>query len=282
MLRELGLIDADNHLSPLGRAYFAAAFIKLDKAESRGVLARAILDYGPAAAVLQNLDGVGQATRATAETVLRSHGFGAGLTDRSLGSLLMLMDNCGAITYSKRGGRIVVNAHTGREPDVPRGIFLSPQTPFSNKIWLVRVLEECEGFVWWFDKHFMPMAFEALADAADGNRISEVRVLSLLLVEHDGRRARTAYRDLRAELLHRGIAFEWRTIDSTLVKDTHDRWILGRSTARNVPNVNAIFSGQHSEFTTSDHGDTLRALFHRYWEEATPIHGGTSKDSSGA
>lgn len=271
-LLELRMVDTTSRLSPLGRAYFDAAFVRLDEGASRAVLARAVLSYGPAAAIVQNLHGVGTATRATAETVLRSQGFGDGMTDRNLGSLLMLLHYCEVIAYSKSSGRIAVLVHPGRGPEVPPAVFLSPLTPFSNKAWLVRVLEECDGYIWWFDKHFLPVALEALSDAAEGNRISDIRILSLLLADHDGRRTRTRYRDLRTELRHRGITLEWRTVDSKVVKDTHDRWILGRATARNVPNVNAIFSGQHAELTASTHGDSLRALFTRCWDAGTPIH----------
>jgi hypothetical protein len=64
---------------------------------------------------------------------------------------------------------------------------------------------------------------------------------------------------------------EWRVIDSTKIRDTHDRWIIGDESARNVPNVNAIISGQHSELNLSSQRDEISQLFEAYWAESNPI-----------
>jgi hypothetical protein len=264
-LGELGLVDATGELSASGREYFHAAFVLKDADAARRILARALLDYPAASALVQLLDGVASADKAVAETVLRSQGFGMGLTERKVGTLLTLLDHAGLVLYSKRDGRLEVLLHPAREEEVPRSVFISPRTPFANRAWLRRVLEECEGFIWWLDKHFMPAAFEAIAEAADGHRIAEVRILSLKLAEHESRKAKRQYSDLRRELDGRGIRLSWHTVDSARVKDTHDRWILGRTTARNVPNVNAILGGQHAELNVSDQGNELRELFGHYW-----------------
>lgn len=79
------------------------------------------------------------------------------------------------------------------------------------------------------------------------------------------------YGNLVAEFKSRGIDFEWRVIDSTLIRDTHDRWVITDTSARNIPNVNAIFSGQHSELNRSEQRDELQELFDNYWDEATEI-----------
>jgi len=60
-------------------------------------------------------------------------------------------------------------------------------------------------------------------------------------------------------------------IDSTKIRNTHDRWVIGADTARNVPNVNAIYTGQHSEMHVSPRRADLSGLFDGYWAEAVPF-----------
>jgi len=85
------------------------------------------------------------------------------------------------------------------------------------------------------------------------------------------KRGRSAYKDLRIDLRNRGIGLDWHVIDSTLIRDTHDRWIIGATTARNVPDVGTIFSGNHSELNRSDQAATLRPIFDGYWASASPV-----------
>jgi hypothetical protein len=99
-----------------------------------------------------------------------------------------------------------------------------------------------------------------------------VRILSIYLADaHGGKKVRRDFANLQAELASRGIAVEWRVIDSTQIRDTHDRWVIGDASARNVPNVNAIISGQHSELNLSTQRDGLAGLFEGYWNDAQPI-----------
>jgi hypothetical protein len=272
-LATVGLLDEDRAtLSAPGKDYFSALFIKGDVATADAVLHRSVLDYPPATAVTQLLAGVPGANRAGVETVLRSQGFEIG-SDRAVGSLLKLMDRAGLVVYNSRTSdvRVLDSPATAAAEVVPPSVFVSPATPFGNKVWLRRVLAECSGSIDWLDKHFMPVAFEALWEAVDGSNVSRVRILSLRLQEHDGKRGLRQYRDLRAELAGRSVALEWRTIDHTKIRDTHDRWIVGGDSARNVPNVNAIYTGQHSELNASSQREELARLFDAYWQDAVPF-----------
>jgi hypothetical protein len=134
------------------------------------------------------------------------------------------------------------------------------------------VLAEGEGSLSWLDKHFTTAALEALWEAVDGNRVSNVRILSLFMEDyHSGRKVKRDFGHLRTELANRGVTLEWRVIDSTLIRDTHDRWIVSDTSARNIPNVNAIFSGQHSELNASHQREELKTLFDGYWDKAVDI-----------
>lgn len=265
VLAELGLVTDAGELTPLGLDYFQLRFVRNDAQAAREVLRSCVRDYPPAMAVCQMLEGVAAANRAAAETVLRSVGLVDGLTERSLASLLMLMASVGLIEYSSRSGEIRVLEHVSRQEVAPASVFVAPTTPFSNKIWLRRILAECHGHIHWLDKHFLPVAFEAIWEAADGAVIDRVRILSLELEGNSGTRARRQFRDLHAELSGRGVDLEWRFVDSGLIRDTHDRWIIGSDSARNVPDVGTIYSGKYSELNRSDQADSLNTIFDRYW-----------------
>lgn len=270
LLQELGLVEG-GALTPQGDEYYNACFLRADRDRADRLLRALLLNYKPAEAILQMLSGVPDARRDAAESVLRSQGLGDGLSDREVGSLLMLMNRGGVIKYTKARGSFNVLVKPSAAPEVPKSVFVSPETPYGNRIWLRRILEEPEGFIYWLDKHFMPQALESLWEAADGTRISEIRVLSLKLPDNSGKKALRAYSDLKKELRTRGISFEWRVIPSKAVRATHDRWIIGRASARNVPNVNAIFSGQHSEMSQSESAEELCHVFEAYWDQGRQI-----------
>jgi hypothetical protein len=275
-LAAIGLLRDDRaSLSERGQAYFNARFITGDGEAADAALHGCLMDHPPATAVAQLLAGVPGADRARVETVLRSQGFG-GVSDRAVGSLLKLMDRAGLVEYNSRTSsvRVLDSPVTADSDAVPSSVYVSPATPFGNKVWLRRVLAECRGSIDWLDKHFMPVAFEPLWEAVDGARVSRVRILSLRLADHDGKRTLRQYRDLRSELAGRAVDLSWRTIDSTKIRDTHDRWVISADTARNVPNVNAIYTGQHSEMHASPQRAELSRLYDGYWADAVPFDPG--------
>jgi hypothetical protein len=258
-------------LTDAGRRFFHLEFIEEDAAAATDVLRHQLLAHCPeVAAICQLLANRPKVARGVAETVLRSPGHGDGLTDRKLGALLALMARAEIIDYAKREGTFRVLAKPLDEPELPNSIFISPDTPASNRIWLRRVLGEGSEFIYWIDKHFLPEGLDFIAEAANGAHISVVRVISLALSENETRKAKRAYRDLARELGGRGIEFEWRFIESIQVRDTHDRWIITQGRSWNVPNLNAILSGQRSEILASGNTSELRGVFEEVWEKAAP------------
>lgn len=267
-LRSLGLA-ADDGLAAAGRRYFHHRFIEQDEETALEVLRHQILSRcTEAAAICQLLANRPLVARSVAETVLRSQGHGSDLTNRRLGSLLALMDHARVIAYARRESSFRVLAQPLSEPELPTSIFIAPDTPWSNREWLRRVLRECRGSILWIDKHFLPEGLDFLGATANGANVTDVRVLSLALAENETRKAKRAYRELARELEARGITFEWRFIDSKDVRDTHDRWIISDHRAWNVPNLNAILSGQHSELTGSGNAPELRKVFETAWAKA--------------
>jgi hypothetical protein len=271
-LRSLSFVHANREeLTERGTRYFTLRNIggTLDDADE--VLREALSELPSAAGVLQLLAGLGVVPRARAETALRSQRLTDGLSTRSLGGLLALLNKVSLIRYSKGDGAIEILSKPQALPEPPRSIFIAPETPFSNRVWLRRVLEQCRDHIYWLDKHFLAAGLEPLWEAADRSRISEIRVLSLQLADNSGRGARRAYNDLREELRGRDIALEWRFIDSATIRPTHDRWIIGSNVARNIPDVGSVLAGKHSELNLSDQADRLRRLFLDYWRAAVPV-----------
>lgn len=269
-LSDLDLVDSDSKpiLTKSGSAYFQAAFIKDCEAEAISILQSLIMKYAPATAILQALDGVATADRGKADSMLRMQGYGDNVIERSIGSLLTLMDHAELIRYSKNSGSIEVLVHPSHLEMPPPSIFISPKTPYGNRVWLRRVLEQCEGFIYWLDKHFQAVGLEPLWEAADGHRISDIRILSLELEQNGNSRALRDYRDLQHELKSRSIALSWNVIDSQKIRNTHDRWIIGSNVARNVPDVNTVFSGRYSELNSSARSSELKRIFEEYWRES--------------
>lgn len=273
-LRALAFVEPSDppRLTAQGNDYFQAAHVRGAADAATDILHHALLQMPPVIAVAQLLDGVAGRTRGSVETVLRSQGFGGGLKDRDIGFFVTLLHRAKIISYVKASGAVTVLVHPAREEVAPASVFISPATPFANRVWLRRILEEATGELRWLDKHFTSAAFEAIWEAVDGNRVSKVRILSIYLPDaHGGKKVRRDFGNLKAELAVRGVAVEWRVIDSTQIRDTHDRWVVGDASARNIPNVNAIISGQHSELNMSSQRDELAALFEGYWNNARPI-----------
>lgn len=268
-LADIELVDEHGLLTDNGRLVFRQTFVAPDLEAIHQLIHDALLKNPETLVVCQSLYGVPRATKANADSALRSHGFGEATSDRKLGTLLTILDNFGVISYVR--GTVEVTDSLFVDGTVPPSVFISRETPYSNLLWLTRVLRECDDHIHWIDKHFMPAGLETIADAADGNRISEVQVLSLKLEGNSGSRVRRKYVNLQTELSHKGIVFEWRFIDSTLIRDTHDRWVVGQRTARNLPDVGTILSGNNSEISKSEHAERLNDAFLTYWSQATPF-----------
>jgi len=98
-------------------------------------------------------------------------------------------------------------------------------------------------------------------------------ILSLDLGESNlGPETKKYYKRFKQEMKNKEITAIWSTIDSKSVRDSHDRWIMDENGyLRNVPNVNAISSGQRSEISVSENYDKLRPIFEEYWRKSKEI-----------
>jgi len=270
---ELGVFNstAPGELSDKGRALFESLYIRSD-GEEINILRQLLLSFPPTIAIQQYLWGVANVTVEQVLTVLKTTGFWFYESREPLTHFLDFLNYTGIITYNKKT-RTVKILISPDAPRVPKNIFVDPARPFSNILWIKRVLSECKGSIYWLDKHFQKEALEWLWAVADASKIGEIRILSLDMGDKNlGSDARKYYKRFKQEMSNKGITVTWAVIDSALIKDTHDRWIIdGKGYLRNIPNVNAISSGQRSEMNYSDNYDKALKAFNDYWSKSIEV-----------
>lgn len=270
---ELGVFSnsATGELSDDGRAIFESLFIRCDKKEKE-LFKQMLLSFPPVIAIQQYLWGVSDITVEQVLTVLKTTGFWFYDSREPLTHLLDFMNYAEIINYNKktRVVRVLVSPDTSR---APRNVFIDPARPFSNIMWIKKVLSECVGGIYWLDKHFQKEALEWLWAIADASKIKQIRIISLDLGE--GNLNAVARKDIvrfKQEMANKKIDASWATIDSKLVRDAHDRWIIDDvDYARNVPNVNAISSGQRSEMNLTENYEEVKKAFDEYWNKSVEV-----------
>ncbi|MFA6447391.1 MAG: hypothetical protein WCW31_04010 [Patescibacteria group bacterium] len=266
----LGVFDA-GELTEAGRGVFESLFIKRDGKETE-ILMHLLLSFPPTVALQQYLWGLSDVDVEQVLTVLKTTGFWCYVSREPLTHFLDLLNYAGIISYNKKTRKIKILI----SPDtvnVPNNVFIDPKRPFSNILWIKRVLAECERSISWLDKHFQKEALEWLWAVADAEKIKEIRLLSLDLSDKNIKsETKKSYTRFKLEMGQRGIKVIWAVIDSRKIKDAHDRWIMGgNGYLRNLPNVNAINSGQRSEMNLSTNYDEARNAFDEYWKEGVEI-----------
>ncbi len=270
---ELGVFEkfATGELSEIGKAIFESLYIRRDGQETE-MIKHLLLSFPPTIALQQYLWGVPNVNVDQTLTVLKTTGFWFYDSREPLTHFLDLLNYAGVISYNKknRAVKILISPDTSR---APRNIFIDPSRPFSNILWIKRVLSECEGTIFWLDKHFQKEGLEWLWSIADAEKIKEIRILSLDMGDVNLRSdARKYFKRFKQEMDAKGIKASWITIDSKQIRDAHDRWILDEvGYLRNIPNVNAISSGQRSEMNLSENYDDARNAFEEYCSKGVEI-----------
>ena len=271
-LKQLGFIKGDftYKLTDAGKRYFELRFIKNQFKEAKSILRDQLLSFPPAELIIQLLWGVPRASKSNVQSLLTSHVTLRNFSKDTLRAFLKVLDHAGVISYNRLTGGVQVLVKPAEE-ETPRNVFIAPETPYGNIIWLRRILSECRKFIYWLDKHFYKMGLEDIWEVADGTKVQQIHVLSLQLEDNLNQTAKNEYNHLRQELTRKGISLEWRIIEKQKIKDTHDRWIIGKNCAYNVPNINAIHSGQRAELNLSNNYKEVLKTFLSYWDIATPV-----------
>lgn len=273
-LKSIYFVDStsSNSLTEEGKIYYDNLFIKSELEKSNNQLKKALLQFPPCEVILQLLFGIKNPTRNNVLSILKSRGFWCYIDETPLTNLLLLMNSVGLITYSKKFKTIkILYNPASEELTIPTSIFIDPTTPYGNKIWLKRILSNCKGFIYWLDKHFTSSGLEYLWETADANKIKDIKILSLGLESHITTRILKEYKDLKKEFSLRGISLEWLKIDNSLIRDTHDRWILSDGMGWNLPDINTIMSGSRADINKSGSFNEMKIVFLEYLKSAKEI-----------
>jgi hypothetical protein len=149
------------------------------------------------------------------------------------------------------------------ETKAPGGI-VAPDTPFGNVRMLRQVLRACVDHIWWAEPQFARKMLEPLYDEAASGMVKSI---CLLTGPPQADNDRSDVKRFASEMATRGIAVEWRTVE-TRDRRWHDRYIVTRDRAWNVPPTNTLYKGDYSEIVP-----TAMPPFETWWADAERVEG---------
>jgi hypothetical protein len=136
--------------------------------------------------------------------------------------------------------------------------------PFSNERALLRLIEDADGYIWWYERHMPPKVLELLADGLANSKAQSIRILSEPLEE--GKRQRLLGKLERFRREFTKVTLEWRELESADCH--HDRLFFDRSRAYNLPPVNTLLKGDTSEIISSG---LHSSWFETVWNQAMDV-----------
>ena len=162
------------------------------------------------------------------------------------------------------------------EKFIRQGIAIRPDTPYSNRMTLRRLLASCQDYLWWYDPYMSIHALDALALALSGleGQIREVRLLTS--EEFWGNReylTKKTVIPLKRELEARGIRLQLAVTSRDRGNPPpHDRYLFSANQAVNMPPIRNIYQdiARLAEFLPS----TVKPEeFESWWQRAKVVLG---------
>jgi hypothetical protein len=186
-LHSLGLVDgtaASPALSEIGRRYYLAKYVHEDKVAARDVLGELLQGQFVPITFCATLWGSGSKPVAGALRLLRQ--ITKSPDDTKGRRWLTLMNSGGLVTYNQKSPtlRIAFNPNELTAPDEAdarervAGHVLSPETPYTNLMVVKQTIRAARGFLWWYEQHMPAKVLEVLMSELDGEKVTEVRILS--------------------------------------------------------------------------------------------------------
>jgi hypothetical protein len=266
LLETLGLLKASGDLNADGRAFDDAWSVYDDKPTAEAIMRKSLLNLPETQTVLQSLHGRGKVPAKGVVHYLARHGMIEPVEAKSVRVFLSLLGKAGIVAYSKKLQTVRTTVplpdEGGPEPVVR---VVDPERPYSNVRHIREVIRSCRDFIWWTEPHFAPKLLEPLADEADADRITEIRILTggesreKLL-----NRGKEDFKRFQEEMKSLKIEASWR-IGTKHGK--HDRFILERSRTWNLPPINTLLKGDYSEISETPN----RPPFDDWWSAATDL-----------
>lgn len=144
---------------------------------------------------------------------------------------------------------------------------IDPNLPYRNLINLYKVFDNCTGYLWWLDKHFVFGGFELLDDWCHCENhtinITEIRILgSNKVTASELSRLKRNFPRFKAELNHLGIQAEVRILTNrTTLRSLHDRYIISDNIAFNILPVGSLIRGQHGSLNLEENPPEFTKLW---------------------
>jgi hypothetical protein len=261
VLDALGFTE-DGKLTAACTAFEEAAWVYDDQATAARLFRDALLGLPATQALLQGLHGRGPVSFAGAHHFMARHDLAERGDQSKLRAFLVVLNVAGIVAYSNKLQTVRALAPVPEELAATLRV-VEPERPYSNVLALRETLRACDDYIWWAEVHLDRKALESLSYEADGARIAEIRLLSGSANANEDTK-----KDLKrftTEMKHLGITVEWRIVPKKDL-DWHDRFILGRNQAWNVPPVNTLHKGDYSELSR-----TRRPPFEAWWKKGVPV-----------
>lgn len=271
-LKHISFIDEKCNLTDIGKAYYTEKFVLSDEEKSLEILSCTLKETKPVQVICQLMWGKVNISKENIQNLLHVEKIISPSKKINLGPFLSILNKCSIISYSKQSGLIKILYNPQMDNISNKSLFISPEKPFTNVMHLRKILSDCEGYIWWLDRHFAAKGFEPLIESIDANKVQEIRILSGN--SHVDENMKKDFKRFKEEMKRRGINTECRIIlDKTIFHDIHDRWIISNNVTYNVPPINSIYKGQFSEINITD----KQPPFEKWWISATELFSGWNK-----
>jgi hypothetical protein len=258
---------SEGRLTPSGEYVEDAYFIRQQAEDAAAHIGAGYRRLPVVQAMIQGFHGRGPVPVTGVMHFLRRHGLASETDDlKALRGVLKTLNELGIISYSNKHQqiRVLVPLVVDDEDAIPSVRVVEPDRPYSNVKHLREILRGCQGYIYWAEPHLDRKVLEPLVEEADSQAVSTIRILSG--PANASPKLVKDFTRFAAEMASLGIEAEWRVVPKDRL-DWHDRFILTRGRAWNVPPLNTLYKGSYSEAFPS----TTRPPFDAWWDDATPL-----------
>jgi len=163
---------------------------------------------------------------------------------------------------------------TGTKFDKKISSLIESGNPFGNRFVFINCLKSCDEYIYWLDKYFNKKGLEFLHEIIKENKdnIKEVRIIASSKSNYINKEFRSLFIDFKKSMNSLNINCELRVINSKKIeKLDHDRFIISKYNAYNVPSLDTVLRGQLSEISLSNNREILKKIFEDMWKETIDI-----------
>jgi hypothetical protein len=270
LLRLFNLADANGELTDWGRAFENAWWVYSNQDEAKVVFKAGLLRQPETSALMQVLNGRGAVPVAGVAHHLARHSLSDSEDEQEVRRFLEMLNGFEIVAYSKRHQTVRLTEPVPDDggEEAPSVRVIEPDRPYSNIQNLREILRSCRDFIWWTEPHFVPKLLEPLAYEADADRIAQIRVLTSAPRADEAnlqKRGQEDFKRFKKEMAALGIDAQWRVHGDR--PSQHDRFLLERDRAWNVPPINTLLRGDYSEIAETPN----RPPFESWWTDAVDL-----------